>query len=138
MSILFIDISQVPRTRVGKLWLTEQLWPASCFSICAPPWTVFTFLNGGGKKSKGEECYITCENYTKFQRLQVMFNCNTAAPIHSHTVWGCFCATREDWSSFNKDHVTRKAKNNYYLVILQGKKKKFNPRPRTIPFLNFF
>lgn len=81
---------------------------------------VFTFLNGGEKIKRRRN--VTSENYTKFQCLQVMFYYNTAVPIHLHIVWGCFCASREDWSSFNKDHVTRKAKNNYYLVFYRKKK----------------
>lgn len=127
MSILFTDVSQVPKMGFGKLWLTEQIQLASCF-YTAPPQhkMVFRFSNDG-KESKEESYFITCENYMKFQCSQMKFYCNVAMLIHLHIVRGCVCATKEEWSSCNRVSVTLKPSIITIWPFTETKKLTFGP-----------
>lgn len=44
---------------------------------------------------------------------------NTVVPIYLQMVYGCFCATRAELSSCNRDSVAGKAKRIYYLPFIE-------------------
>lgn len=44
-----------------------------------------------------------------------------AVPIHLHLICGCFSATMSELSGPNRDCMTCKAKNIYYLAIYKRK-----------------
>lgn len=57
--------------------------------------------------------------------------------ISLHIVYGCFCATTTESSSCNKDHMTHKAQNVYYLDFYRKQQQLSTPELETC-LSNFF
>lgn len=51
------------------------------------------------------------------QFLKIKFYWNTATLIYLHIVYGCFCITTAELSSYDRECMVCKAKNIYYLVL---------------------
>lgn len=49
------------------------------------------------------------------QFLKIKFYWNTATLIYLHIVYGCFCITTAELSSYDRECMVCKAKNIYYL-----------------------
>ena len=102
---------------VSKLWPVNQIWPMTCFCMAYKIRMFFTFLNGW-EKSK-EENFMVHKNDVKwkFQCPHIKFNWNTAICLVLGTDYGCFCAAKAELRSCDRDHVTYKVQNIYYLDL---------------------
>lgn len=54
------------------------------------------------------------------QFLKIKFYWNTATLIYLHIVYGCFCITTAELSSYDRECMVCKAKNIYYLVLYRN------------------
>lgn len=81
---------------------------------------LFSFLSflKGWKKSKEEE-YVICENYIKFifQCQKIKFYWTRVMLIYLHILSGCFCSTRAELSSCNRDPMAHEALRIHCLAL---------------------